>query len=182
MTRVASRRPLLLALLAATTGLVIMNELKKEDPRRALVVGNALSKLGVKDSTEFWADALAPGTSTSDYPKDWCGGFALWAIHGAGLGLDLNWRFQTATDARSGFLIPNLRIVKKPEPGDVAYFEHNQHHAIVESFDPNTGLVHLINGNGANGMVTQSTVPIGGVTAFFSLDPLLRATPASESV
>lgn len=139
------------------------------DPRRAKVVSAALSQLGKSDASVYWADAM-PGAPESDYPKDWCGGFVLWALHEAGLGLDLVWKIGR------GFLIPNLSQTKTPKPGDIAYFAHNQHHAIVSAMNSD-GSVSLVNGNGANGQVTTSSVPTSSVTAFFSLEKLLETMP-----
>lgn len=143
------------------------------DPRRKKVVFAALGRQGDRSSLEYWQDTL-PGLSELDYPKDWCGGFALWAIHQADLGKDLNWKIG------SGFLIPNLSITSHPQPGDIAYFDHNQHHAIVTAVNGTS--VSLVSGNGMGGQVTVSMVPMSAVTAFFSLDPLLRkAGPTSVS-
>jgi hypothetical protein len=144
------------------------------DPRRRQVVNAALSKVGATNANEFWVDALPAGTPTSDYPKDWCGAFDLWAIHQAGLGLGVNWKIG------EGFLIPHLSMTHDPKPGDVAYFAHNQHHAIVSDVIGST--VSLINGNGAGGQVTTSSCPKANVTAFFSLDKLLNASPPLGSV
>ena len=136
------------------------------DPRRTAVVDAALSQLGATDASVYWADTM-PGSPESDYPKDWCGGFALWALHQAQLGLDLVWKVG------AGFLIPNLSQTKNPKPGDIAYFAHNQHHAIVSAVNSD-GTVSLVNGNGAGAQVTMSSVPKSSVTAFFSLDRLLQ--------
>lgn len=163
------KRPQLFALLALGTGVLMVNLLRKEDPRRARVVSFAKSHVGSADSDAFWADAL-PTTPASQYPKDWCGAFALAAIHSADLAPGVHWGL---TAARPGFLIPNLKIVSHPEPGDIAYFDKNQHHAVVESYDPATETVHLINGNGQNGVVSESSTKRQNVTAFFSLAPLL---------
>ncbi len=164
-----SRGWLALGLAALGVGTIIM--LDQLDPRRRAVVDAALSKLGATNGNEFWADTL-PGSPASDYPKDWCGGFALWALHQAGLGLDLDWKIG------SGFLIPNLSQTKSPKPGDIAYFAHNEHHAIVSEVTSSS--VGLINGNGAGGQVTRSIAPLNTVTAFFSLERLLETNPGSN--
>ncbi len=158
-----------LGLAALGIGTLLM--LDQLDPRRKAVVDAALSKLGATNGNEFWADTL-PGVPPSDYPKDYCGGFALWAIHQAGLGLNLDWKIG------SGFLIPNLSQTKNPKPGDIAYFAHNEHHAVVR--DVSNGSVGLINGNGAGGQVTQSIAPMSTVTAFFSLEKLLETNPGTK--
>ena len=141
------------------------------DPRRKKVVDAATSRIGESNDTEYWQDTL-PGLPESDYPKDWCGGFALWAIHQAGLGKNLNWKIG------SGFLIPNLSFTAHPQPGDIAYFDHNQHHAVVTGVHGTS--VDTVSGNGLGGKVSASTIPMASATAYFSLDPLLRkAGPTS---
>jgi hypothetical protein len=60
-----------------------------------------------------------------------------------------------------------------PKPGDIAYFEKNQHHAIVAAINTD-GTVDLINGNGTGGAVTESRPAKTKVTAFFSIQPLLE--------
>lgn len=161
-----------LALGALGIGTLIMLE-EPLDPRRKKIVDAALSRVGETDPTEFWADTM-PGAPPSDYPKDWCGGFALWAIHQGDIGKDLDWKIEL------GFLIPNLTQTKNPKPGDIAYFARNQHEAVVSAVDgPN---VSLVNGNGENGQVTTSNVPKSIVTAFFSLEPLLKKAPLPTTV
>lgn len=134
---------------------------------RTRVLRAARSRLGASDASEFWADTL-PGMPSSSWPADWCGAFVLWALHQAGLARGLSWQIG------SGFLIPNLAQTSDPKPGDVAYFDHNQHEALIESIKPD-GTLTLLNGNGDGGKVTESTVPRSAVTAFFSLDRLLAA-------
>ncbi len=133
---------------------------------RELVVQAAQSQIGFSDPTPYWLDAL-PESFQGPFPPDWCGAFALWALHQAGLALDIKWEIGF------GFLLvpPHaLRTVSVPEPGDIAYFNRNQHHAVVESVDESSGTVNLINGNGVGGQVTESvSVPFDHVTAFFSI-------------
>jgi hypothetical protein len=78
---------------------------------------------------EYWADVLPPGTPAQDYPQDWCGCFVLWCLHRAGLGLELHWQIGRGFASHLRQLAPHER----PQPGDLAYFAHNQHHALVES-------------------------------------------------
>lgn len=142
------------------------------DSRRAAVVTIAENELGSLDPRVYWADVM-PNASPHDYPKDWCGAFALWVLHQAGMALDLEWKIGR------GFLIPNLPQTTHPKPGDIAYFEHNQHHAIVSEVTSSS--VGLINGNGAGGQVTRSIAPLNTVTAFFSIERLLETNPGSIS-
>lgn len=65
-----------------------------------------------------------------------------------------------------------LPQTKLPEPGDVAYFEHLQHHAIVEHILPNGALV-TIDGNQPGESVRRRERHRGDATAFFSIQPLV---------
>lgn len=129
------------------------------EAKRLEVVRIAGSQLGKDDASPYWVDAFGsyPGKSLS-----WCGVFALWVYRQAGL-----------TTARwilgKGFIYPEgLKQTMNPQPGDVAYFDRNQHQAIVASVQGDS--VTLINGNGTAGAVTESTVKKTSVTAFFSID------------
>lgn len=136
---------------------------------RECVVESARVELGNNDPKKYWDDVL-PGTPISK-GIDWCGAFALWSLHQAGLLPDVQWVVG------KGFLwdVPRndwrLPIVKTPEPGDIAFFEHLQHQAVVE--EVNGDLMTLLNGNGEHGAVTRSTVPISHATLLFSIAPLL---------
>jgi len=112
----------------------------------------------------YWNDVLAPADQLTP-PKDWCGAFVLWALHSAGLALNTKWRVG------SGFA-SQLPKTNNPKPGDVAYFNHLQHHALVTAVKD--GQVSLMNGNGFGGLITPSTTPIGNVTAFYSIEPYLQ--------
>jgi len=138
-------------------------------PRREAVARAALSQLGNGDPKRYWDDVL-PGVNVGE--ADWCGAGALWSLHQAGLALDRHWKLG------SGFLLtpPALPTTKQPEIGDIAYFHHNQHHAVVVGVTP--GSVALVNFNGADGLVSQSTVEPARVTAFFSIAPLISSVNA----
>lgn len=135
---------------------------------RSFVVRAAVSQLGKTDPTAYWQDTLATHPTVSP-TADWCGVFALWCLHQAGLALDWHWEIG------SGFLLstlhPSLPTTQNPQPGDVAYFDHLEHEAIVEFVTPSG--VSLINGNGEGGAVTRSSALRSEVTAFFSIAPLL---------
>jgi hypothetical protein len=128
--------------------------------KRSRVVDAALSRVGDSNAERYWADVMA----TNDRPRDWCGAFALWALHRAGLAK--NWYWQTGL----GFLF-RLPTTRDPKPGDVAYFDRNQHHAVVTAVTGND--VALVNGNGAEGRVSTSRVAKSAVTSFYSIAPLL---------
>lgn len=121
---------------------------------------------------EYWAAVLRQPFA-GPYPKAWCGAFALWALHQAGLGLDLRWRFESTTDKRSGFLYA-LAKTKAPKPGDIAYLDQPwQHHAIVSAVDGDT--VHTIDGNqGPLSPVKAHEAPLKHWTGFYSIGALLR--------
>lgn len=142
------------------------------DPR-ALVVRAATAEVGSSDAAKYWADAM-PGVNAKGL--DWCGAFCLWALHQAGLALDRHWVIG------KGFILVGphpLPTTKDPKPGDIAYFNKNQHQAIVSSVSPTA--VTLINGNGTGGKVSPSTVLKSAVTAFFSIEPLLKPQPSGNA-
>lgn len=142
------------------------------DEKRRDIVNTALAELGSRDAAKYGA---APGV-------DWCGIFVLWVYHQNDVLPHVRWAYaeDINRDGRTdyGFLmVPPYALpqTRRPEPGDVAYFNRNQHHALVEAVRDN--VVDLINGNGEGGKVTRSTVPISSVTAFFSIAPYLTAPP-----
>jgi hypothetical protein len=134
---------------------------------RQRVVNAARSQIGSADKAKYWASAL-PGQNPTGL--DWCGAFALWSLHSAGLAK--NWLWQIG----KGFLLTDkskLPITTVPQPGDIAYFTKNQHEAVVLSVDSNKKTVELANGNSIGGKVTVSNIPWNSVTAFFSITPLI---------
>jgi hypothetical protein len=144
------------------------------EPPRARVVTAATNMLGVTDAKQFWKDVLPPGTPESAYPADWCGAFALWCLHQAGLGKDIYWQVGL------GFLSSYLPTTQNPMAGDIAYFNNNEHHAVVT--DPDIGIpgsVGLINGNGIGGAVTASTS--SNAAAYYSIQPLIDQLAAQGS-
>lgn len=151
-----------------------------ENKLRAKVVKAAESQLDNTDASPYWRDVMNP---TGPWPKDWCGAFALWALHQAGLARGVKW-IQSL-----GFLLvpPNaLPIVKVPKPGDIAYFNKSQHHAVVKRLNAD-GTVDLINGNGfnpaiQNGAISEvaaSRTHMSNVTHFFSIDPYIKKALAA---
>lgn len=134
-------------------------------PRRTRVTNAATSRLGSSDASEAWRDVLPAGYPPSSYPPDWCGAFALWCLHQAGLGLDIGWVVGV------GFL-EKLPITSDPQPGDIAYFTNNQHHAVVTDLLGNNRL-GLVNGNGTGGKVSASSIDKSQAAAFYSIAPLV---------
>lgn len=140
---------------------------------RLRVAQAAKSQLGRTNAAPYWADVL-PGTPPSGYPKDWCGAFDLWALHQAGLAKNLNWVIG------QGFL-QNLSTTQNPQVGDTAYFDTNEHHAVVTAVNSD-GTVDLVNGNGTGGAVSASTTPRSHVAGFYSIESLLSARVSDSSV
>jgi len=137
--------------------------------RRELVAHYARRELGRKDVIAYWSVAFG-ATSGGVTRLAWCGVFALWALKKAGL-TDAVWVIGR------GFLRDlKLPTTESPKVGDVAYFRANQHHAIVVGERDVFGERHveLINGNGTGGVVTASISPVSAVTAFYSIEPLVK--------
>ena len=136
---------------------------------REAVAQAALSQVGSGNAKRYWDDVL-PGIDVGE--ADWCGAGALWSLHQAGLALDRQWKLG------SGFLLtpPALPTTTQPALGDIAYFDHKQHHAVVVGVAP--GLVELVNFNGTAGLVSRSSIQPAQATAFFSIAPLISTANA----
>lgn len=136
---------------------------------RERIVTWAESQEHESDPTPYWYSAI--GRNVTDPDTDWCGAFVLTALHRVGLALDRQWAFGKGLTTT----LPKLKITNVPKPGDIAYFTHNQHVAIVaESHD---GLVRLVNGNSTGGRVVINERSHDDVTAFYSIEEYL---PESE--
>lgn len=148
---------------------------------RQLVLASADDELQLSphvNVAKYWADVLHQ-RETAPHPPQWCGAFCLFNLHKAGLGLDLLWRFATATDKRSGFLWALHRTLV-PEPGDIAYFEHWQHHALVRCM---VGSDQFDSIDGNQGPVTPIKLherSVREATSFFSIQPLILAVAGGE--
>ena len=161
--------------------------LREPDPRRQLVVDAALGELErvqaiIGDAhavnefiahrvPEYWADVLHQ-SALAPHPPHWCGGFALWCLHQAGLGLSQRWMFGPP---HFGFLYKLKQLTEHtlPEPGDIAYLDQPyQHHAVVERVEGD--LVHTIDGNqGAHSPILRHVQPLRHWFSFHSIDPWL---------
>jgi len=130
--------------------------------KRAAVVAAAMAEVGEANLSKYFGDA-APAMMGSG--ANWCGIFALWALHQAGLAKGIQWVVSR------GFLF-RLRQTTSPQPGDIAYFDKAQHHALVRAVRADE--VDLINGNGTGGVVTLSTAPKSKARAYFSIEPFLE--------
>ncbi len=129
---------------------------------------------------EYWRATLPPAWTDAQVDqyqyKHWCGAFTLYCLKQAGLALEIFWKDGI------GYVEPNhFRHVKIPEPGDVAYFAHNSHYAIVEAVhtSPMGGVFFdSIDGNQGKTLATPSikrysSRAIESVAAFYSIESLL---------
>lgn len=133
---------------------------------RARVVEIAESQLGITDPTGFWIECgVKP-----PFPKYWCGAFALFCLRMAEL---CGWRWADGVGFLSDGKRWRLKMVKRPEPGDVGYLKKNQHHCIVERVEGS--VVHTIDGNAgpAGGVVARCERPLSSFAAFYSIESLL---------
>ncbi len=141
--------------------------------KRDEVVSIARACVGPQDPDRFWR-VVRPALMGQPTKISWCGGFALWALRVAGL-CDWDWVIWKGGNSPSGFLY-RLPITIEPEPGDMAYYRHLSHHAIVAKVNGDN--IETIDGNqkpGESVQVRQKTR--AQVTAFYSIAPLL---PESE--
>ncbi len=139
----------------------------EESEIRRQVVEAARSQEENSDPSKYWLDTI--GTRIG--PKHWCGAFALWCLHRAGLAM--SWRWVIG----KGFLW-RLERTRDPKPGDIAYFNLQQHHAVV--VDVSADKVQLVNGNSrpkgvklGPSMVVINERPRKDVTAFYSIGGLI---------
>lgn len=131
------------------------------DSYRDAVISAAKTQVGKADLNTYFADAAPMYVGQK---PSWCGIFALWALHQAGLAKGIMWKVGL------GFLY-RLKQTTDPKPGDLAYFDKNQHHAIIA--DVRGDEVDLINGNGSGGMVSLSTAPKSKARAYYSIQSLI---------
>ena len=157
----------LAAILAAAGGAALLNPISSSS--RGEVVRRAAGELGKTDAEPYVEDATGAEQTGS---LEWCGLFALWALHQAGLALDWLWSFDPE---KPGFFyrLPHVSAANV-QPGDMVYFHRPyQHHAIVESVNRKLGMVSTLNGNGAGGAVTRVVRPLSDATTYYSIAPLL---------
>lgn len=144
-------------------------------PKRQQIVSIAASQIGKDDWRQYMQ-----GT-TEQIPKEkphWCGIFAMWVYQKAGLLTGQKWDFHGGGMSRFLKQIP----AEEAKPGDLAYFNENNHHAIVESIDVANNKMTTIDGNTAGkqggqpnySMVYRKTSRSpSDVAAFYSIGPLL---------
>jgi hypothetical protein len=81
----------------------------------------------------------------------WCGIFALWCLRTGGVCHDRCWRGGVGIN-------PGLPWIHHPQPGDIGYIEHLQHHCVVESISDDGNEIVSIDGNsGGNGSIQRRT-------------------------
>ena len=160
-----------LGLLVAGTivaGVTVINSLMRTT--REKIVDVAMTQIGEQNPDTYWqvVQPVLVGTGAA-----WCGGFALWALKQVGLLPDLDWAVGRGFIFRgnNGAELPRT---SEPKPGDIAYFQNLQHHAIVKSWNPTTNELVTIDGNQSPGeQVKLRTRNAREATAFFSIEPLL---------
>jgi hypothetical protein len=138
--------------------------------KRASVVRIVADERPAPDPAKYWAEILQ---RSGQYPPHWCGALVLYALRKAGLTTAL-WRVG------SGFIYElKLPRTNDPQPGDVAYFNKFQHHALVAE-NLGDGTIVTYDGNGIRsaqfpqGEIGRHVRRKQDVTAFFSIDPLLK--------
>lgn len=136
---------------------------------RQRIVRAAEGELGPGDPPKYWRSCKVAGPP---FPKHWCGGFALWAIHQADVALDVAWKIGL------GFCeVQRLPRTTQPKPGDVAYKDKPfQHHAVVASVSGDT--VTTIDGNQPHCARRQKK--LSAWTCFYSIEPLLMKAAAEH--
>ena len=141
-----------------------------EDSYRKKVVDAARSQVGKRDLDTYFADA-AP-QFVGQHPE-WCGIFALWALHQAGLAKSKQWKTGL------GFVEvpPALPKTHDPKPGDIVYYIKYSHHAVVGAVNDD-GTIEAINGNGQGGVVSLSRPKIADATSIYSIFKLIEEAQA----
>jgi hypothetical protein len=140
---------------------------------RAAVVAAAAAEIGPdthEKRVKYWADALGRPVTYAEISKPaWCGIFALWCLHQAGLDTDEHWKIG------AGFLLQNphpMHLTTSPQPGDIGYIASPfQHHFVVESVDATH--VHSIDGNQPD--IRRQSRALSSRIAFYSIASLLAA-------
>lgn len=136
------------------------------DPRRTAIVDAARSQVGPGNVPAYWASSGLP----ADTHRAWCGAFALYCLHEAGVALGVKWIFGI------GFVGPqHLALTRNPQPGDIVYKDQPwQHYGVVASFE--NGVLKTIEGNTPT-VAEKTHTDLTGL-AFYSIDKFLKvATP-----
>jgi hypothetical protein len=127
---------------------------------RESAVKAAQGEIGPGNPAEYWRICEAPDM----LGKAWCGAFVLRSLKVVGLAPASVW-----VVAR-GFAIPDgLPTTDTPRPGDVAYFNRAQHHAMVAGLDP----LVTIDGNAPD--VKRRIRMHDPADVYYSIEPYLEA-------
>ena len=129
--------------------------------KRGKILSIAEDEIGNKE----WLKYLEGVAAMPGEPIAWCGIFALWVLHQAGIGQHIKWLYDG-----KGFLY-RLPMTTNPQPGDLAYIPKNQHHAIVESVEGD--IIQTIDGNSYGRKVARNRRPRSDFLAFYSIQPLI---------
>lgn len=129
--------------------------------RRARFLRTLHAELGKSDGQKYWRDVLGKPRAL---PTDWCGAYILWALRRT-LGIEWMWENER------GFL-HHLPRTQNPVPGDIAYSNHLNHHAVVLETQP--GWVKTIDGNSWMGQVRIRKRPSSYWHSYYSIDPVVR--------
>lgn len=156
-------------------GMAYLGLRETEGSLRKKVVKAALSQVGNNDPNLYWPEVSGSVQSTS---LSWCGAFALWCLHQAGLARYKQWVFG------KGFLLvppTPLNPTNNPKPGDIAYFHQSQHQAVVAAVYPDRTM-RLVNGNGTGRIVMVNVRSISDAAAVYSIQPFIDEKLQKKSV
>lgn len=123
---------------------------------------------------ELWR-LVVPEPWHGPYPKHWCACLAHYCTI-AGLGLTTRARLRKPENWLEFEQALGLRQLERgelPKPGDWAYFERNQHRAIVQEVDATARTFDSIDGN-QPAICMYKGRALSSVKAFWSLEPLLN--------
>lgn len=145
---------------------------------RAAVVAAAAAEIGPdtpEKRVKYWTDALGrPVTYAEISHPAWCGIFALYCLHCAGLDTDEHWQIG------KGFLLQNphpMHLTTSPQAGDIGYIASPfQHHFIVESAD--NVRVHSIDGNQPD--IRRQSRALSSHIVYYSIAGLLALAGAPD--
>lgn len=139
------------------------NLLQPQGPRQR-VISIARSQIGQGKGDEWKKYMQGVVTHPPGQRVSWCGIFATWVLHQAGLTSE-KWIYGKGISRL-------LKQTNNPKPGDILYIDQPyQHHGIVERIDGNT--VYSIDGNSPGGVVAPRKRDMSEITAFYSIGPLI---------
>lgn len=162
--------------IAQRIGVVYMTQVDKERELRQRIVDLAIGELGESNPAKYWEDVL-PAGDNRPAPPSWCGAGYLWCLRQAGATV-AKWKRGTGIEgAFRAYGVP-VEYTRDPQPGDMAYFTKNQHHAVVVK--QLGGFVELVNFNGQSGRVTRSSEMMRNVQVFYSIASLVRRATVDQ--